>query len=136
MAEYKRIFLDSTTTAVQWGTPVQHNGLRDMFFELILDTTAATFSGDVVFTVGIEAGPRYDNPVVGALVAVTAAPTGWTLTNGIQVVWSNPASGTTRMVLRYANPPRLISPYYTYNSGGGTPRIRINAWGFGVNPTP
>lgn len=133
MSEYNRLLLDASTTDVPWGTPIDVTGLRNVFFEVWTEVTAATLQANMQFTQGIELGARYDNPSNG--VTVTTPPAGITF-NGLTVTWSNPGIGTSRFVVRYPNPPRYISPYYDYTSGGGAVRIRVTGWGFGVSTTP
>ncbi len=97
--------------------------------EVILDASANTLNGTLTFGIGVETAATY--PLGNTIfLATTQAPAGWTFTGATStLVFTNPPSGRTSMILRGAAPIRLLTPTWTYTSGGGTFTLRCIAWG-------
>lgn len=137
MAEVYSPILDTPGPTLV-GNALNCVGLVTLFTEVICDVTAATLSGTMAFTCGIDQPATFPTGFPpGPTGQVIGASSGYAFNAGTVVLTiTNPAVGRTSVVIRWATPPKWFVPTWTFTSGGGTVRVRCVAWGFGQNTTP
>lgn len=129
MEIYKNAIL-AAGAANATGQNVDFTGcLASWALEVVVEATAATLQGSIVFGFGIEDAPTL-NAGASMLLQRTQAPTGFTFTAATSTLaLANPAIGRSSMILAAATPIKIVRPVWTYASGGGTFVVRVIAWG-------
>lgn len=108
-------------------------GLTVLYFELIVNSTVNTLSGNIVLGVGVTEAASY--PGAQAATVVTTAVTGIAFAGGVLTIL-NPAIGRQVVTYRIANVAKLFKPQWTYLLGGGDWDVRMTVWGIGQGTTP
>lgn len=141
MSELRQVVLQASSASLVGTELLCDSEGTTMCFEVVLEASAATLVGTLQFTGGITQHTSYPEFVAGAgFSQITQAPSGYNVgalaTNG-RLVFASPSTGRTSMVIKMTGlATRYIQPVWTYGSGGGTVKLVVTAYGFGLGTTP
>lgn len=123
------LLISGASTANTSGRYIEVSNCDFLTATLVVTVSANTLVANV------SLGTTNDNPDISAFpvlsngVAITALPTGFTVTAGVLAI-ASPAVGTYEVTLSYPRFGKWIRAAYNYTSGGGSVDAKViaSAW--------